>query len=66
MAAKQPAQQPAYEVIVGLNYPPGRRVEPGEIVNDVPPESIEWLLAQGAIKLAMPTLGAGEEVERGV
>jgi hypothetical protein len=48
-----PADPPkAYEVLVGLNYPPdNKRAEPGDVVSDLPTESISWLLAQGVIAL---------------
>lgn len=38
-----------YLVHVGLDYPPMRRAEPGETVDDLPAKSVKWLLAQGAI-----------------
>jgi hypothetical protein len=41
-----------YEVLRGLDYPPHRRAEPGDIRDDLPPESIPWLLDQGAIRTA--------------
>lgn len=39
-----------YEVIVGLNYPPDQRAEPGEIRDDIPKESVPWLLSGGLIR----------------
>lgn len=40
-----------YRVLVGLNYPPGnQRVEPGAIVDDLPKQSIRWLLDGGCIE----------------
>ena len=41
-----------YQVLVGIDYPPDKRAEPGDIVNDLPVKSISWLLAGGHIKLA--------------
>ncbi len=38
-----------YEALVGLNYG-NRRVEAGEIVNDLPEKSIGWLLEQNHIR----------------
>jgi hypothetical protein len=37
-----------YTVRVGLNYR-GLRREPGEVVDDLPEDSIEWLVAQGCV-----------------
>jgi len=40
-----------YRVNVGLNYPPNdKRAEPGDIVDDLPPGSVGWLLDAGAIE----------------
>lgn len=41
-----------YRVLTGLNWGSGkeeRRVEPGEVVDDIPAKSLPWLLAQGLI-----------------
>jgi len=40
----------AYRVLVGMNYPPDRRVEPGDIVDDLPKKSIAWLRAQECVE----------------
>lgn len=39
-----------YRVLTGLDYPPARRAEPGDVVNDLPEQSIKWLRAQGYIR----------------
>lgn len=42
-----------YRVLTGLNYPGKRgekRVEPGEIVSDIPSASLEWLLSRGCVE----------------
>lgn len=39
-----------YKILVGLNYPPDKRAEPGDIVDDIPKRSIPWLLEQGHIE----------------
>lgn len=44
MATKQ-----AYLVLVGLNYPPDRRAEPGDIVTDLPAASVPHELEAGHI-----------------
>jgi hypothetical protein len=41
---------PAYRVLVGLSYPPDRRAEPGDVVEDLPGKSIKWLTEQGMIQ----------------
>lgn len=44
-------QMPKYLVKVGLNYPPDRRAEAGDVVEDLPSKSIKWLRDQGCIEL---------------
>lgn len=39
---------PAYKVLIQIEYAKVRR-EPGEIVTDIPKQSIDWLLEQGII-----------------
>lgn len=39
-----------YEVLAGIDYPPNKRAEAGEIVSDLPKDSIPWLLSSGIIK----------------
>ncbi|CAM3714062.1 hypothetical protein NOGI109294_10330 [Nocardiopsis gilva] len=46
-----------YQVLRGLNYKPPkgkgeRRAEPGEVVDDLPVNSVPWLLERGAISPA--------------
>lgn len=43
----------AYRVLQGLSYPPGRRAEPGDVIDDLPKASVRWLLKRGAI-VAVP------------
>ena len=43
---------PKYKVLVGIDYPPNRRAEIGDIVEDIPSKSIKWLREQGIIELA--------------
>jgi len=40
----------AYRVLVGIDYPPDKRANAGDVVNDLPPKSVRWLLAQGIIE----------------
>lgn len=39
-----------FRVLRGLNYPPGRRAEAGEVRDDIPDQSIPWLLKAKAIE----------------
>lgn len=39
-----------YRAIVGIDYPPDKRVEAGETVSDLPEKSAIWLLNQGLIE----------------
>lgn len=47
---------PSYRVVRGVNYPgadgAAKRAEPGDLVDDLPEGSIDWLLADGAIEKA--------------
>lgn len=49
MAAKKQLKPARYEVKVGVNYPPDRRAEIGDVVDDLPDYAIEGLLASGVI-----------------
>lgn len=39
-----------YRAVVGIDYPPNKRAEAGEIVSDLPGDSIKWLLEQNLIE----------------
>ncbi len=39
-----------YRVLVGLDYPPDKRAEIGDVVTDLPAQSVKWLLADGYIE----------------
>ncbi len=39
-----------YRVLVGIDWYGGKRAEPGDIREDIPPKSTGWLLAQGVIE----------------
>lgn len=39
-----------YRVLVGLDYPPAKRAEAGDIVSDLPAKSISWLRDAGLIE----------------
>lgn len=40
----------AHKVLIGIDYPPNRRAEIGDVVDDIPATSVAWLIAQGAIE----------------
>ena len=40
-----------YRFLTGMDYPPDKRVEAGDIVDDLPAKSVGWLLEQGCIEL---------------
>jgi hypothetical protein len=46
-----------YRVLVGLDYPPDKRAEAGDVVTDLPKPSLKWLLDQGLIE---PVTEGGE------
>lgn len=39
-----------YRAVVGVDYPPNKRVEAGQLVDDLPEKSAKWLLAAGFIE----------------
>ncbi|ANH49228.1 hypothetical protein uvFWCGRAMDCOMC203_052 [Freshwater phage uvFW-CGR-AMD-COM-C203] len=39
-----------YRVLQGIDYPPNKRAEAGDVVNDLPASSVKWLLEVGAIE----------------
>lgn len=39
-----------YRVLQGIDYPPNKRAEAGQVVSDLPPQAIKWLLESGAIE----------------
>lgn len=42
---------PKYRALVGIQFPPDRRVEAGEVADDIPANSIRWLLEQNLIEV---------------
>lgn len=50
-----------YRVLTGLDYPPNKRAEIGDIVEDLPAQSVKWLLADGLIEDADKTKKVAEE-----
>jgi hypothetical protein len=39
-----------YRVLQGIDYPPNKRAEAGEIVTDLPAQSVKWLLDSGIVE----------------
>lgn len=39
-----------YRVLQGIDYPPNKRAEIGDVVDDLPAASVKWLLEIGAIE----------------
>jgi hypothetical protein len=39
-----------YRAVVGVDYPPNKRVEAGQLVDDLPEKSAKWLLSAGFIE----------------
>lgn len=52
----------SYRALTGIDYPPGKRAEAGDIVDDLPGKSIKWLVACGAIEKADGSVWPKEEV----
>lgn len=49
MPAKTPKTVVKYRALTGMDYE-DKRVEPGDIVSDLPGNSVVWLLEQGHIE----------------
>lgn len=41
-----------YRVLSGIDYPPNKRAEAGDVVEDLPPKSVKWLLDSKIIEPA--------------
>jgi hypothetical protein len=39
-----------FKALVGIDYPPNKRVEAGDVVDDLPADSVKWLKDQGMIE----------------
>lgn len=55
-----------YRALVGLDYPPNNkepkvRAEVGDVIDDLPPKAITWMLEIGAIEKVEPEDAAGGE-----
>ncbi len=47
-----PSTKPKYRVNVGINYPPNKRAEAGDVIDNLPPGAEESLLKLGVIEKA--------------
>ncbi len=45
----------SYKVLVGIDYPPNKRAEAGDVVSDIPASSVKWLLDEGIIETVETT-----------
>ena len=45
----------SYKVLVGIDYPPNKRAEAGDVVSDIPASSVKWLLDDGIIEVVETT-----------
>lgn len=54
-----------YLAKVGLDYPPNKRAEAGDVIDDLPSKSIKWLREQGLIELVEGTLPSADEETEG-
>lgn len=50
-----------YRVLQGIDYPPNKRAEIGDVVEDLPTSAIKWLLSDGYIEDAAKAPKAKEE-----
>lgn len=55
-----------YRVLTGLSYPPDKRAEAGEIVDDIPSQSVKWLLTAGHIEDVGAASSAGKSTAKPV
>jgi hypothetical protein len=39
-----------YVALTGIDFPPNKRIEAGEVVSDLPKEAVAWLLESKAIQ----------------
>lgn len=51
-----------YRALVGLSYPPDVTVKAGDVVDDIPKQSIKWLLEQGLIEDSKTPRQAVDEI----
>ena len=50
-----------YRVLAGIDYPPNKRAEIGDVIDDLAPQSIKWLLSAGIIEDSSKSPKAVEE-----
>lgn len=52
-----------YRVLAGISYPPNKRAEVGDVVDDLPSRSISWLVAAGCIEQVDSPKPKGKKAE---
>lgn len=52
----------SYKVLKGIDYPPNKRAEVGDVVTDLAPTSIAWLIEVNAIEDTNRTVRISEPV----
>jgi hypothetical protein len=60
------AKNTEYKVLTGIDYSNGKRAEVGDVVSDLPKDSIAWLLATGAISDRLDATETVESVQEAV
>jgi hypothetical protein len=50
-----------YRVLQGIDYPPNKRAEAGDVVDDLPATSVKWLLESGIIEDSSKPVKSKEE-----
>ena len=53
-----------HRALVGIDYPPNKRVEAGDTVTDLPGDAVKWLLADGLIEVAKAGTPASDPLPR--
>jgi hypothetical protein len=52
-----------YKVLQGIDYPPNKRAEAGDLVTDLPKDAISWLIESGIVERASSEPTVEEVVE---
>lgn len=55
-----------YVALTGIDFPPNKRVEAGEVVSDLPKEAVAWLLESGAIQRKGASVASEKESPKDV
>ena len=41
----------SYKVLIGIDYPPNKRAEAGDVVSDLPTSAVKWLVEGNYVEL---------------